>query len=81
MDIEIVLDGTRVVGASTKRQGAELIRIEEATRIADRVLHHRADLVCRTWNGDRSSSAWQTENKVAYEGMTITNTELQDVDE
>ena len=35
MDIYVVTDGSRVVGASTKWQGAELIRITEAQH-----LHH-----------------------------------------
>lgn len=33
-DIYIVLDGSRVVGVSARLQGAELIRINEAKRIA-----------------------------------------------
>ncbi|AVO21762.1 hypothetical protein SEA_JEON_59 [Mycobacterium phage Jeon] len=34
MDIYVVLDGARVVGASARLQGAELIRADEARRLA-----------------------------------------------
>lgn len=70
MDIEIVLDGTRVVGASTKKQGAEVIRIEEAQRMAK-----------NPWAFVEVERLKRPDEREFYDRMTITNTELQDVDE
>lgn len=61
-DIYIVQYGTRIVGASTKLQGAESIRTDEARRIA-------ADLDGNVRHEDYHG---------AYDRLRIVNTELQD---
>lgn len=63
MDIYVVTDGQRVVSASTKLQGAELIRITEAQRLFD----------------DPASHVHTVEDY--YDRMTVTNIELQDLDD
>lgn len=66
MDIYIVIDCGRVVGASAKLQGAELIRVDEARRqAADSIL----------LGADR-----QAYERVLQHGMRIVNVELQDVE-
>lgn len=81
MDIYVVMDGARVVGASARLQGAELLRSDHAAALADRAVNKLADRALRTWNGDRSIDVWQTENRIAYEGTRIVNKELQDVED
>lgn len=72
-DIYVVQDGTRIIDrASTKLQGAELIRAEEADRIADQVTPPSV--------GGRESMTWKAERRHAYDRMTIANIELQDDD-
>lgn len=74
MDIEVVLDGQRVVGASTRKQGAELIRANEARRLA----------VAQTPTTKPTGELVRLRNELeraAYHRMTIVNTELQDLDD
>ncbi|BBC28673.1 hypothetical protein [Mycobacterium phage PR] len=78
MDIYVVLDGARVVGASTRLQGAELIRADEAKRLVtatDPETRHRQG----TMHG---SGLWTDQDKERwfYDRMTITNTELLDME-
>jgi hypothetical protein len=70
MDIYIVLDSTgRVVGASARLQGAELMRADEADRITDAESDY-----------PRESMAWKADRRRAYDLITIANTELQDLE-
>ncbi|APD19289.1 hypothetical protein SEA_GODPHATHER_60 [Mycobacterium phage GodPhather] len=78
MDIYVVLDGARVVGASTRLQGAELIRSDEAKRL---VTARDAETLSRrgTMHGwglwtDADKERW------FYDQMQIVNTELQDME-
>ena len=64
MDIYIVMDRDRVVGASARLQGAELIRTEEATREASDVDELRK----------------KSYYNYAYDRMRIVNTHLRDLD-
>ena len=66
MDIYIVTDCGRVVGASAKLQGAELIRVDEARRQAADSILLGAD-----------QHAYE---RVLQEDMRIVNVELQDVE-
>lgn len=72
MDIYAVVqprDEGRIVGASTKLQGAELIRTDEATRLTN-VAHADASKETR--------AKW---HEYHYDRMTIVNIELQDFDD
>lgn len=66
-DVYVVLDGARVVGASTRLQGAELIRANEADRQAR---------VC--YPDPEDDSWWRDKSRRVYDRMCIVNTELQD---
>lgn len=68
MDIYVVQDGSKIVGASTRVQGAEEIRANRALLLADQ-LHH----------GDRGGS-WSRSQAIIYERQQIVNTELQDAE-
>lgn len=76
-DIYVVTDEHRVVGASTRLQGAELIRADEAKRAADASNGGRAPGLA---DPAHVSAAWRTTYRCAYDRMNITNTELQDED-
>ena len=65
MDIYVVMDGARVVGASTRLQGAGLIRVDAANRWAYEYLEGAPDLRRGCYNA-------------AYHRMRIENIELQD---
>lgn len=69
MDIYIVIYGNLVVGASTKLQGAELIRAEEARRHAETL-----GLLPVGWTREQVEQG-------AYNAMTIQNTNLRDLDD
>lgn len=71
MDIYIVLDGQRVVGASTRLQGAEVIRANEAKRLGAWWLDHGTD-------AERQAREMEQQ---AYDRMRVVNTELQDTDD
>lgn len=66
MDIYVVLDGARLVGASAKLQGAELIRADEARRLVGAP----AD----------EDGVVMLDERTAYDRMRVDNTELQDVE-
>lgn len=66
MDVYIVLDGGYIVGASARMQGAELIRTDEARRLAGTA-------------ADESGLTVLTVD-AAYNRMRIVNVELQDVE-
>lgn len=68
MDIYIVVDCGRVVGASAKLQGAELIRHNEAERLAQANTHH-------------PTTSRETFARRAYDRMHIENHELHDTDQ
>lgn len=68
MDIYIVMDRDRVVGASARIQGAEAIRADEASSEA----------------AEFTSSGVVSDREVynrAYDRMMIVNTELRDMDD
>jgi hypothetical protein len=81
MDTEVVVDwaARRVVGSSTKKQGAELIRADEAAKIADGLIRRERELGSHI-EPDRDTEAWKLAYRVAYDRMTVTNTELRDVE-
>jgi len=64
--VYIVLDGSRVVGVSARLQGAELIRITEARRLA-------------AVNGHTPTSCKDCETEV-YTRLRIENHNVQDED-
>ena len=68
MDIYVCLYQSRVVGASAKLQGAELIRTDEAQRLVDLGYPNDADTV--------RNDAYC----VFYDRMTIVNVDLRDID-
>lgn len=70
MDIYIVRDGETVIGASAKLQGAELIRANEARTQAEEYCDRNA---C-------ADPVLSEQERIAYDRMTIENTELQDVE-
>ncbi|MHC9292020.1 hypothetical protein ACRCUN_06105 [Mycobacterium sp. LTG2003] len=74
MDIYIVLDGQRVVGASTRLQGAEVIRARAARQKA-------LDLVPEHAPTPERLQAYNRTERHAYDRMTIANTELEDDDD
>lgn len=63
----MVLDGARLISASAKQQGAELIRLEEAKRQAG----YRLDGDLLTFE-----QRW----RMHYDRITVTNTDLRDMD-
>lgn len=65
MDIYVVLDDRRVVGASTRYQGAEVIRADEARRLAGSAYKVGA------WTHHHTYQS-------VYDRLDIVNTELQD---
>lgn len=67
-DVYIVMDGSRVVGVSARLQGAELMRNDEALRLAE----------TRFWTGDRGSDP--NDGSEFYDRMRIENHELRDED-
>lgn len=69
-DIYVVQDGNRVVAASTKMQGAELIRADEATRQATAYL--------RSLPTVRDDKEYTIVHRYYYDNLSITNTELHD---
>lgn len=75
MDIYIVLYEGRVVGASARLQGAELIATDEARRLA---LNGRDEAELDTFLEARDVRDHQDD---IYARMTIHNTELKDLDE
>lgn len=79
MDIYIVMDGHRVVGASAALQGAELLRVDEAHRLAtttdDSEAQHRRGLMAG-W----AITAPLDVEAFFYKNIRIVNTELQDAD-
>ncbi|AHG24378.1 hypothetical protein PBI_MICHELLEMYBELL_57 [Mycobacterium phage MichelleMyBell] len=70
MDIYVVTDGARVVGASTRLQGAELVRANEAER-----------LVFYGIGPDATADERAAAVAAVYDRMVIVNTELQDGDD
>ncbi|AKF14421.1 hypothetical protein SEA_PHAYONCE_61 [Mycobacterium phage Phayonce] len=70
MDIYVVTDGARVVGASARLQGAELIR-------ADAARGQRAFWLAHGRDPERQADEAE---RTAYDRMQIVNTELQDAD-
>ncbi len=80
MDIYIVIDESRVVGASARLQGAELIRAKAAVESADSGARVRAGLPPSVIP-DRESEAWRAGHRVAYDRLRIENNELQDMDD
>ena len=77
MDNYIVLDGDRVVGASTRLQGAELIRADEARLVANESIGGRLPGLA---DPAHVSASWRQVYGATYDRMTVTNTELQDHD-
>lgn len=79
MDIYVVTEGRRVVGASARLQGAELIRSDETTRLATSddpdAIDMRRHLA--TWNIVQPSAI----ERHIYERLTIHNTELRDTED
>lgn len=75
MDIYVVLDRDRVVGASTKLQGGELIRAEEAGRLADRRVAGRITPPVS------AGAAYDGYYAQAYDRMRVENVELRDVED
>ena len=74
-DIYVVTDGPHVVGASTRLQGAELIRADEARRIANDSIGGRALGLA---DPAHVSASWRDTYRVTYDRMTVTNVELAD---
>ena len=76
-DCYVVRNGDKIIGASLKQQGAELIRADAATQITDAVF--------RSITGgagiSHDSTRWQNEYQLTYDRMEIHNTERQDDDE
>jgi hypothetical protein len=68
-DCYIVLDGARVVGVSARLQGAELIRVDAAKRLA------RGEWAQNGRDPDR----WRECEQRMYERLRIENHELQDM--
>lgn len=72
--IYVVINHTKVVGASHRLQGAEEIRTDEATRLADETIR---SVTCGI-GLRRNNTRWQNEYRIAYDLMTIHPTNLQD---
>lgn len=70
MDIYVVVDGSRVVGASARLQGAELIRANESEQLVFHGIGPDATA------DDRAAAVTATYNR-----MRIENVELRDVDD
>lgn len=68
MDIYVVLLGGKLIGASAKLQGAELIRVDEARRMAK-----AASWCC---NADRPML-----ERSYYDAMKVENTDLRDMED
>ncbi|AEK08805.1 hypothetical protein PBI_HARVEY_53 [Mycobacterium phage Harvey] len=67
-DIYVVIDGSRVVGASTKLQGAELMRANYARAAREFWLAH----------GTRPEEQADTAERQTYDRTRVENTELTD---
>lgn len=63
-DVYIVLDGARIIGVSARLQGAELIRVDEARRLAE----------------GRDGFVADEDYRTTSARLRIENHELQDVD-
>ena len=64
MDIYIVMEGARVVGASAKLQGAELLRSEQSALLAKQRVRYNTEQMAQA----------------IYNRMQIVNVNLQDMD-
>ena len=75
MDIYVVVDNRRVVGASARLQGAEVIRADEAKRLTTAkdaaTVHRRGTMAGWGMTTPEQMERW------FYTSMTITNTTLR----
>ena len=77
MDVYVVTDSDRVVGASARLQGAELIRVDEAKRLATTT---EPDATRRRARMMGAGMPPQDVERWFYDCMTVTNTTLRDLD-
>lgn len=69
MDIYVVLDGARVVGASARLQGAELIRADEARRMWR-----------NPWAFAERGATTPPAEAQFYDRLSVVNVELRDLE-
>lgn len=71
MDCYIVLDSARVVGVSARLQGAELIRAEEANRLARE----------KWYQCGRDPERWTAMEKQMYDRLRVENHNVRDMED
>lgn len=78
--VYIVLDCSRVVGASARLQGAEAIRADESARLADEAVAARTARRGLQWPVNRRGQAWKADQAHAYARLVIVDCPVRDAD-